>query len=50
MTVAVANYESSAVFSQIHQGLSSSQPAREAAIKKVNAVFQFDVKNKEVQT
>ncbi|KAJ3310294.1 hypothetical protein HDV04_005139 [Boothiomyces sp. JEL0838] len=45
--VAVAGYDSSAIFQQIEKGLSSSPADKDAAIKKTKAVFQFDVKNKE---
>ncbi|KAI8901907.1 SCP2 sterol-binding domain-containing protein [Globomyces pollinis-pini] len=44
--VAVAGFDSSALFKQISDGLTST-PTKETAIKKVKAVFQFDVKNKE---
>jgi hypothetical protein len=42
--VAVDGFESSPVFSQIHDVLSASQTDRESAMKKVKAVFQFEVK------
>jgi hypothetical protein len=42
--VAVDGFESSAVFSQIHTALSASQADKESAMKKVKAVFQFEVK------
>ncbi|KAJ3058488.1 hypothetical protein HDU98_005411, partial [Podochytrium sp. JEL0797] len=45
-TVAVPNFDSSALFSEIEAGLkSTATPQREATVKKVKAVFQFDVKN-----
>ncbi|KAJ3367793.1 hypothetical protein HDU91_001086 [Kappamyces sp. JEL0680] len=47
MSVAVDGYESSAVFTQIHNGLSTSASNKETAMKKVKSVFQFDVKNKD---
>lgn len=54
MAISVEGFESSQVFTQISEGLASSQANKEAAIKKVfyiliqvKAVFQFDVKNKD---
>ncbi|KAI8618538.1 SCP2 sterol-binding domain-containing protein [Chytriomyces sp. MP71] len=44
--VAVAGFDSSALFAQIENGLKASPKAQaEAAVQKVKAVFQFDVKN-----
>ncbi|KAJ3018100.1 UNVERIFIED_CONTAM: hypothetical protein HDU68_011315 [Siphonaria sp. JEL0065] len=45
-TVAVAGFESSVIFAEIEAGLkSSTKDQLDAAVKKVKAVFQFDVKN-----
>ncbi|KAI9339319.1 SCP2 sterol-binding domain-containing protein [Obelidium mucronatum] len=45
-TVAVPAFDSSAIFAEIETGLkASTKEQRDAAIKKVKAVFQFDVKN-----
>ncbi|KAJ3125960.1 hypothetical protein HK100_010517 [Physocladia obscura] len=45
-TVNVAGFESGALFAEIEAGLKTSPKAQlEAAVKKVKAVFQFDVKN-----
>ncbi|KAJ3417403.1 hypothetical protein HDV05_004868 [Chytridiales sp. JEL 0842] len=43
--VDVPGFASSAVFAQIHGGLTAASPAeREATVKKVKGIFQFDVK------
>ncbi|KAI8827741.1 SCP2 sterol-binding domain-containing protein [Chytriomyces cf. hyalinus JEL632] len=45
-SVAVSGFESSQLFVEIENGLKTSPKAQaEAAVKKVKAVFQFDVKN-----
>ncbi|KAJ3352749.1 hypothetical protein HDU83_007697 [Entophlyctis luteolus] len=45
-TVNVPGFESGALFAEIEDGLKTSPKAQlEAAVKKVKAVFQFDVKN-----
>jgi 3-hydroxyacyl-CoA dehydrogenase/3a,7a,12a-trihydroxy-5b-cholest-24-enoyl-CoA hydratase len=45
MSVAEAGFVSSPLFEQIASTLSSSPEKKDAAIKKVKSVFQFDVKS-----
>lgn len=47
MSLAVAGFNSSALFDQINEALNANKPAKDAILKKTKAVFVFTVTNKE---
>ncbi|GBB86539.1 hypothetical protein RclHR1_12970002 [Rhizophagus clarus] len=47
MSVKVDGYKSSSIFEQLKVNITDNEAKKKETIKKVNAIFEFNVKNKE---